>query len=287
MLVKTFEIFKTNQDSIQDFSFNSSDKLQPDDSLNHDNEINMHFSQDQIEQINTSFKNLPEDVQFSPKQLTTEQFYEKLKTQTCNYIRAAVDLFEQAPKSPAIEEKMHSLSISLCQTFLSSLITESTTLNTKLKEPIIPIPIQKATSIESIVQMKKTTISSENRKSLEIDHRYIFENEDFLSLDEILQRLNLEAAALGYKFYRGSTNKKAGYSYCYCKYRFKETEFKEDNDKEKTSDPLKKRIVCPAYYSFKKQNEFWALNGSNLFHTHSGIDIEDLTPSIKQDLSYL
>ena len=61
-----------------------------------------------------------------------------------------------------------------------------------------------------------------------MDYRHIFD-EEIKSSDEASQRLNLEASENGYKFYKGPTNKKTGYCYFYCKYKFKNAELQIGN----------------------------------------------------------
>ncbi len=224
---------------------------------------------------------LPEEPQFPLTTLTTEEFYARLRKQTCDYIKSAVDLFEKAPKSPEINEQMLSLSFNLCQTFTSGFLSDTIPLNPK-KEAFDQSLAQKPKRVEKVPKLKdkeKLLPERTSSQALELDYRYIFENEEFTSTGEALIRLNLEAAEQGYKFIKGTTNKKAGYSYIYCKYRLSHF--------EKKPDLSRKRVVCPAYYSFKKQNGSLYLIGSNLFHCHPGIDIEDLTISMKEDLGYL
>ena len=207
-------------------------------------------------------------------------------------MRGFADILEESPLSPNINEKLLGLSINITNSITNQFLgsdAQRITDNRIQNNAINNIKPEKTS-----IQLNPNQNYNENQplQNFEMDFRYVFEDEEEIrSPSEVFQKLNLEASEQGHKFFKGPTNKKTGYCYFYCKYRFKTVDIKDEegvNNSKKKINSSKININCPSYYSLKRQrNGAYILKGFNLLHNHKGVDFDDLTESMKQDLNYI
>ena len=230
----------------------------------------------------------------NPNQLARneEDFYNKIAKHTSNWLRGLADIIEDSPRSPEIHQRLFGLSISISNTITEKLIPSN---NQQIADQERDrLPNSQRTNLTGNTRSEsnnRENVETQSSQNFEVDFRYVLEDEEIRSPTEAFQRLNLEASGQGYKFFKGSTNKKTGYSYFYCKYRFKNIMKDVEASKKGTLDKKnssQKSLFCQSYYSIKKLNDgSFQLSGFGLNHTHPGMDFDDLTDSMKQDLNYI
>lgn len=130
-----------------------------------------------------------------------------------------------------------------------------------------------------------------------MDFRYVFD-EEIYSVEEGLQKLNLEAGKFNYRYIRGSSDKTKGWFYLICRCRFKNPDEDDDETAEKknvynenkdiNNENKQCKIFCESYYGFKIQSGgSYKLNGFKLIHNHEGKDNSDMSEAMLQDLFYI
>ncbi len=135
-----------------------------------------------------------------------------MKTFTSQWLRGFADLIDEAPDSHELNMKFVNLSIEMAAS--TAKFQNQTIFNNRLG-----VDYPKPAEIDSIKEVREQIHPP---LQIEIDLRdKLDEGEEAETFDEVFRKTNFEAAEEGYKFIKGSTNKKAGVYYLYCKYRFK------------------------------------------------------------------
>jgi len=134
---------------------------------------------------------------------------------------------------------------------------------------------------EQVIHKKSNKISTKPKPNstpmFEVDLREVFHEE--LSLEEALEKLNIEASELGYKFRVGPSTKTRGYYSFYCKYGRKT---KQDSNSKGDEDNR-----CGAFFRFRTLKGKLQLRTFNLMHNHPGVDFHELTDAMKKDLEFV